>query len=169
MSRLRSEPVERRRWTVRDLRRDNRSVLLWSLFFDQPCSRQDLSGATGLSPASISNVTRELIEEGIVAEAGSVDSDGGRPRTLLQIDRRIETERIGPVAEEQRRLAGVDYVHRAVGRLQGRRLVGTRDDDCFRRRLRLYGWISSLLCKACGCTKGESKQRSSCVHADELS
>jgi predicted NBD/HSP70 family sugar kinase len=78
--------VERRRWTVRDLRRDNRSVLLWSLYFDQPCSRQDLSEATGLSSASVSNVTRELIDEGVVAEAGSVDSDGGRPRTLLQID-----------------------------------------------------------------------------------
>ena len=61
-------------------------MLLWSLYFDQPCSRQDLSEATGLSPASVSNVTRELIEEGIVTEAGSVDSDGGRPRTLLQID-----------------------------------------------------------------------------------
>jgi predicted NBD/HSP70 family sugar kinase len=61
-------------------------VLLWSLYFDQPCSRQDLGEATGLSPASVSNVTRELIDEGIVAEAGSVDSDGGRPRTLLQID-----------------------------------------------------------------------------------
>ena len=23
---------------IRDLRRDNRSVLLWSLYFDQPCS-----------------------------------------------------------------------------------------------------------------------------------
>jgi predicted NBD/HSP70 family sugar kinase len=78
--------MERRRWTVRDLRRDNRSVLLWSLYFDQPCSRQDLSEATGLSPASVSNVTRELIDEGIVVEAGSVDSDGGRPRTLLRID-----------------------------------------------------------------------------------
>ena len=71
---------------MRDLRRDNRSVLLWSLYFDQPCSRQDLSEATGLSPASVSNVTRELIDDGIVADAGSVDSDGGRPRTLLQID-----------------------------------------------------------------------------------
>ena len=70
---------ERRRWTVRDLRRDNRSVLLWSLYFDQPCSRQDLSEATGLSSASVSNVIRELIAEGIVIEAGSVDSDGGRP------------------------------------------------------------------------------------------
>jgi predicted NBD/HSP70 family sugar kinase len=78
--------VERRRWTVRDLRRDNRSVLLSALYFDRPSSRQDLSEATGLSPASVSNVIRELIGEGIVLEAGSVDSDGGRPRVLLQIN-----------------------------------------------------------------------------------
>jgi predicted NBD/HSP70 family sugar kinase len=78
--------LERRRSTVRDLRRDNRSVLLSSLYFDQPRSRHDLSEATGLSAASVSNVVRELIDEGIVAEAGSVDSDGGRPRVLLQIN-----------------------------------------------------------------------------------
>jgi predicted NBD/HSP70 family sugar kinase len=77
---------DRRRWTVRDLRRDNRSVLLWSLFFNQPCSRQDLSEATGLSTASVSNVARELIGDGIVSEAGSVDSDGGRPRILLEMN-----------------------------------------------------------------------------------
>ncbi len=77
---------ERRRWTVRDLRRDNRSVLLSALFFEQLHSRQELSEATGLSPASVSNVVRELIHEGIVIEAGSVDSDGGRPRVLLQIN-----------------------------------------------------------------------------------
>jgi predicted NBD/HSP70 family sugar kinase len=75
-----------KRSTVRDLRRDNRSVLLWSLFFGQPCSRQDLSEATGLSTASVSNVVRELIGDGIVAEAGSVDSDGGRPRVLLRMN-----------------------------------------------------------------------------------
>ncbi|MDL4818500.1 ROK family transcriptional regulator [Actinomadura opuntiae] len=78
--------MRRRRSTVRDLRRDNRSVVLWSLYFDQPRTRQELSRATGLSPASISNVTRDLIEEGIVVEAGSQDSDGGRPRALLRVD-----------------------------------------------------------------------------------
>lgn len=78
--------LERRRSTIRDLRRDNRSVLLSALYFDQPCSRHDLSQATGLSPASVSNVMRELIGEGIAVEAGSVDSDGGRPRVLLQIN-----------------------------------------------------------------------------------
>jgi predicted NBD/HSP70 family sugar kinase len=68
------------------LRRDNRSVLLWTLFANQPCSRQDLSEATGLSSASVSNVIRELISDGIVIEAGSVDSDGGRPRILLEMN-----------------------------------------------------------------------------------
>ncbi len=77
--------AERTRSTVRDVRRDNRSVLLWSLFFRQPCSRQDLGWATSLSPASVSNVVRELIGEGMVEEAGSVDSDGGRPRALLRM------------------------------------------------------------------------------------
>lgn len=74
---------DRKRGTVRDLRRENRSVLLWSLYFSQPRSRQELSQATGLSLASVSNVVRELLDEGIVIEAGSVDSDGGRPRVLL--------------------------------------------------------------------------------------
>jgi predicted NBD/HSP70 family sugar kinase len=60
-------------------------VLLRSLYFNQPLSRQDLSQATGLSPASVSNVTRELISEGVIMEAGSVDSDGGRPRALLSV------------------------------------------------------------------------------------
>jgi predicted NBD/HSP70 family sugar kinase len=74
---------ERKRATVRDLRRDNRYVLLTSLFFEQPCSRQELGEATGLSPGSISNVTRDLMREGIVIEA---DPDGRHPRALLQIN-----------------------------------------------------------------------------------
>ena len=65
---------------------DNRSVLLSALYFDQPCSLDDLSEATGLSAASVSNVIRELIEAGIAAEAGSVESDGGRPRIQLRMN-----------------------------------------------------------------------------------
>ncbi len=78
--------AERKRSTVRDLRRANRSALLWALFFGQPFSRQDLSEVTGLSTASVSNVVRELISDGIVTEEGSVDSDGGRPRMLLHMN-----------------------------------------------------------------------------------
>src|SRR5579859_7917475 len=77
---------QRRRGTVRDLRRENRAAVLWSLYFNRPGSRQDLSAATGLSPASVTNVVRELLDDGIVTEAGSEDSDGGRPRVLLDIN-----------------------------------------------------------------------------------
>jgi predicted NBD/HSP70 family sugar kinase len=74
---------DRKRGTVRDLRRDNRAAVLWSLYLGQPSSRQDLSAATGLSAASVTNVIRELLDEGIVVETGLADSDGGRPRAML--------------------------------------------------------------------------------------
>jgi predicted NBD/HSP70 family sugar kinase len=84
---------DRRRSTVRDLRRDNRAAVLWPLYLSQsrgnkpkpgqPLTRQDLSAATGLSAASVTNVVRELIDEGIVLETGLAEPDGGRPRALL--------------------------------------------------------------------------------------
>jgi predicted NBD/HSP70 family sugar kinase len=76
----------RRRGTVLDLRRENRAVVLRSLYFSRPGSRHDLSAATGLSVASVTNVIRELLDEGIVTEVGSEDSDGGRPRVLLDVN-----------------------------------------------------------------------------------
>ena len=78
--------LDRKRGTVRGLRRENRAAVLWSLYFRQPGTRQDLSAATGLSAASVTNVIRELLNEGIVVEAGSVDSDGGRPRVMLEVN-----------------------------------------------------------------------------------
>ncbi|MFG3280955.1 ROK family protein [Streptomyces sp. NPDC048111] len=73
------------RRTVRDLRRDNRGAVLRRLYFDGPMSRQALGPATGLSSGSISNVVAELAADGLVEDAGVVDSDGGRPRTLLRV------------------------------------------------------------------------------------
>ncbi|MEW2082816.1 ROK family transcriptional regulator [Streptomyces sp. NPDC005283] len=77
--------AERSRRTVRDLRRGNRARVLQRLYFHGPLSRQELGPATGLSSGSISNVVSELIAEGVLEEAGVVDSDGGRPRTLLRV------------------------------------------------------------------------------------
>jgi predicted NBD/HSP70 family sugar kinase len=67
------------------MRRRNRAVLLTRLYHDGPLSRQELTGATGLSAASVSNLVGEMLEQGLVEEAGAVDSDGGRPRTLLRV------------------------------------------------------------------------------------
>ncbi|MGK5445957.1 ROK family protein [Streptomyces radiopugnans] len=73
------------RQTVRDLRRNSRRAVLQRLYFDGPRSRQALGPATGLSSGSISTIVAELAGEGLVEEAGTVDSDGGRPRTLLRV------------------------------------------------------------------------------------
>ncbi|MFE1751238.1 ROK family transcriptional regulator [Streptomyces anandii] len=72
--------------TVRDLRRGNRAAVLQRLYFDGPLSRFELGPATGLSSGSVSNVVADLLADGLVEEAGSVDSDGGRPRTLLRVN-----------------------------------------------------------------------------------
>lgn len=71
--------------TVRDLRRGSRAVLLRHLYFEGRLSRHELGQDTGLSAGTISNVVGELIAEGLIEEAGSVESDGGRPRVLLQV------------------------------------------------------------------------------------
>lgn len=80
--------AERTMRTVRDLRRSNRSLLLRRLYFGGPLSRQDLIDTTTLSAASVSNVIGDLIGDGLVAEVGSVGSEGGRPRILLRVDPR---------------------------------------------------------------------------------
>jgi predicted NBD/HSP70 family sugar kinase len=77
--------VDAKRTTVRDMRRANRSVLLTRLYQDGPLSRQDLVQSTALSQASVSTLAGELIDEGLVEEAGQVESDGGRPRVLLRV------------------------------------------------------------------------------------
>ncbi len=74
------------RTTTRDIRRHNRSVLLSKLFFDGPLSRLELSQLTGLSSATVSTVTAELMDDRLIVEAGQVDSGGGRPRVLLRVD-----------------------------------------------------------------------------------
>jgi predicted NBD/HSP70 family sugar kinase len=74
------------RTTTRDIRRQNRSILLSKLFFDGPLSRLELSQLTGLSSATVSTVTAELIDDRLIVEAGQVESGGGRPRVLLRVD-----------------------------------------------------------------------------------
>ncbi|MET8150695.1 ROK family protein [Actinoplanes sp. NPDC049668] len=77
--------METRRTTVRDVRRANRASLLTDLFHGGRQSRQQLGETTALSQASVSNLIGEMIDEGLVEEAGLVGSDGGRPRALLRV------------------------------------------------------------------------------------
>lgn len=72
--------------TVRDLRRVNRGAVLRRLFLEGPLNRVALAQLTGLSSGSVTNVTSALLEEGLISEVGLEESDGGRPRVLLQVN-----------------------------------------------------------------------------------
>ncbi|MBT1543859.1 ROK family transcriptional regulator [Curtobacterium aurantiacum] len=49
-------------------------------------SRVELAARTGLSAQTVSNVTRFLIEAGMIAESGTVVSGRGKPRTILRLE-----------------------------------------------------------------------------------
>ena len=72
--------------TVRDLRRGNRAKVLWELYLGGDTSRQQLTVRTGLSAGTVTNVTNDLLTEGIVVDVGSEESQGGRPRGVLGIN-----------------------------------------------------------------------------------
>ncbi|MGW2559102.1 ROK family transcriptional regulator [Streptomyces sp. NPDC001514] len=46
-------------------------------------SRLELADSTGLTPQAVSKITARLRDEGLVAEAGTRASTGGKPRTVL--------------------------------------------------------------------------------------
>ncbi|MDQ1743580.1 MAG: hypothetical protein QOE23_1919 [Pseudonocardiales bacterium] len=72
--------------TVRDLRNSNRARALWELYLNGPLTRQEVGTAAGVSPATVSNLIGELLEQGVVIEVGLEDSNGGRPRGVLQVN-----------------------------------------------------------------------------------
>lgn len=54
---------------------------------EQRLSRVEIAAATGLSGQAISNITRRLLDAGLVREAGRQKGTGlGKPRTLLELE-----------------------------------------------------------------------------------
>jgi predicted NBD/HSP70 family sugar kinase len=49
-------------------------------------SRVELAARTGLSPQTVSNVTRRLLDEGFIVDSGTVSAGVGKPRTILRLD-----------------------------------------------------------------------------------
>ncbi|MEU2451183.1 ROK family protein [Streptomyces sp. NPDC012765] len=73
--------------TAQDIRRRNRFDALRCVFAASgPVSRQEVAAATGLSFATVANLVAELLEAGVLREAGHEDSKGGRPRARLAVN-----------------------------------------------------------------------------------
>ena len=86
INRPRSGFEGRRKALPADARRQNRSLLLRALFRAGPMSRADLASASGLTPTTVSNVIGELVEEGMIEEAGrTLSGSVGKPATLVSV------------------------------------------------------------------------------------
>lgn len=73
----------------RDLIRGiNRSILLNAIKTQGTISRADLAHLSGLSPATVTAITGDLISEDLVFEKETGDSSGGRPPILLALNPR---------------------------------------------------------------------------------
>lgn len=73
-----------------DLRNENRRRVLDALRASGPCSAAQLSDDTGLSAASISSLTSQLADQGIVTsgrlKSDNVSNSRGRPRSVIALD-----------------------------------------------------------------------------------
>jgi predicted NBD/HSP70 family sugar kinase len=63
----------------------NRTQALAAVYHNGPMTRQEIGVATGVSQATVSNLVGDLLDQGVIVEAGAEDSDGGRPRALLRV------------------------------------------------------------------------------------
>ncbi len=71
------------------VKKENRSLILKCINKNGSMSRKDIAAMTGLTPASVTQITTRLIEDGILVEIGSVqESTGtaGRKKVLLDIN-----------------------------------------------------------------------------------
>lgn len=62
------------------------SVILDAIRAAGTISRVGIAKVTGLTGATVSNVVRKLLDDGLVVEIGRAESTGGKPRVLLELN-----------------------------------------------------------------------------------
>jgi predicted NBD/HSP70 family sugar kinase len=68
---------------IADLRESNRAAVLRAIAQRSPIARNAIAVLLGLSTATVTSITRELIDVGVVREVEQAPSRGGRPAVLL--------------------------------------------------------------------------------------
>src|SRR5699024_8713328 len=64
----------------------NKKAVLNEIRLNGPISRANIAKETGLTPPTVTNIVKELIEEAFVKESHLGESSGGRKPTLLQLN-----------------------------------------------------------------------------------
>jgi predicted NBD/HSP70 family sugar kinase len=68
-----------------DIRLYNLGMIFRAIRDAKLISRATLAKLTGLNPATITHIVRELIDSGLIEQAGSNESHSGRPSVLLRV------------------------------------------------------------------------------------
>ncbi|WP_059006379.1 ROK family protein [Streptomyces specialis] len=100
----------------RDIRTANRYRLVRQAIAESPVSRPRLAAATGLSLATVATLVGELLDQGMLIDAGFEDSGGGRPRGLLAVNPRGGALIGVEVAETHVHVEVVDLALRVLAR-----------------------------------------------------
>jgi len=69
-----------------EIRNINKGLVLRTIEKNSPISRADVGRIVGLTPPTISDIVKDLIERDIVQEIGKGDSSGGKKPILLKIN-----------------------------------------------------------------------------------
>lgn len=64
----------------------NLSIVLQIIRKNKSISRADIASISGLTPASVTNITRDLMKINFIKEAGFGESKGGRPPVMLELN-----------------------------------------------------------------------------------
>lgn len=74
---------------VSSIKLRNRSLILRLLRDQGPLSRREMASLSGLTPAAVTNLVNEMIDQGLLKEAGVAQrsSKAGRRRILVEIDK----------------------------------------------------------------------------------
>lgn len=74
---------------LENVKENNRSTILRLLNNDGPMSRSDIAAKVGLTPASVTIICSEFLEEGIIRELGELEEGkrAGRKKILVELNR----------------------------------------------------------------------------------
>jgi predicted NBD/HSP70 family sugar kinase len=136
-----------------DLRRRNRAMVIAAVRRAGQPSRTEIASATGLSHSTISAISADLIDEGILAEtkgAGQAAARRGRPQVALALNPDAATVIVAVLSLNELSAAAIDYSGRLVAEDRRELTTATISRD---------GLASEVTAMVCRLTTGRSSTR----------
>ncbi|MHC5217826.1 ROK family protein [Enterococcus sp. LJL128] len=99
------------------IREQNESLILKGIIDHKNISRAELSSLTGLNKASVSSITKGLLDDGLIFETGigSAGTQGGRKPIMLQFNPKVATALSFDI--------GIDYLKGTLAYLNGEEIT----------------------------------------------